>query len=699
MTARVWPISHLSLSRFGASALIFAVLLFSAETGGNTILPAYNNVSANWQMAGLQSIGGIPNRTTVCATVNPLGGGADDAANIQNAINGCPVGEVVQLGSSNCTPNCNFTVHMADLPLTINKGVVLRGYGNCTRTSVPYCQASITVADGLTAYTGGACSGGNCTGFPLIRMSPAPSFFDSSWGSGVALGVDTAQGQTTIQVASASQFTVGHWVLIDEASGGGWRPDPLSASGCGSIWAAEDWLNPSGSPATGRVAWPKGQNCSLDFGSTSYPYQSGSEGCWFSNCDRPTAEIHQIAAIGAGPCPGANCTLTFTDPLTIAFRVSGGHNAQVYWGPTNQAGNTYIGFLQNAGVENLSLLRAPAGSVSMLLCAYCWIKNTEISEWYGGGISISSSWRSQIDTVVIDNIWDSVNSGGEYPISLDSASTEILIQNSIVNIAGKGMVARAGGAGSVVAYNYIDDTMYDKESGIGDYWVDLALNASHYAGPHHVLFEGNWADNCDNDKGHGNSAYIVFFRNQCTGLRTPFVDPSNGLTVNDQAGKGFCCTTNNPTAPGPLRAAGPMAYNYWFAFVGNVLGLAGATTAANGWSYQGDWGGHRMWMLGWSDGNGGQDSNLANGAYIFRHGNYDYVNGSIADWQSGYSQTLPNSLYLSSAPSFFGPGASCAYSWPWVTSTSSSPVQTNSCGGSGLPAKARFAAGMPFVQP
>ena len=31
MTARVWPISHLSWSRFGASVLIFAVLLFSLQ--------------------------------------------------------------------------------------------------------------------------------------------------------------------------------------------------------------------------------------------------------------------------------------------------------------------------------------------------------------------------------------------------------------------------------------------------------------------------------------------------------------------------------------------------------------------------------------------------------------------------------------------------------------------------------------------
>ena len=69
------------------------------------VLPSYDDAYANWKNAGLQSVGGIPNRTTVCATVNPLGGGQDDFTNIQNAINKCPAGEVVQLGAG------AFTVH------------------------------------------------------------------------------------------------------------------------------------------------------------------------------------------------------------------------------------------------------------------------------------------------------------------------------------------------------------------------------------------------------------------------------------------------------------------------------------------------------------------------------------------------------------------------------------------------------------
>ena len=97
------------------------------------------------------------------------------------------------------------------------------------------------------------------------------------------------------------------------------------------VWAASDWLSSSGSPATGRVMWAKSKNVGgWDFGSY-YPYQAETAGCWFSFCDRVTAELHKIAAIGTG-------TLTFDDPLTIAFRQSGGHNAQVYRIMGNQSG-------------------------------------------------------------------------------------------------------------------------------------------------------------------------------------------------------------------------------------------------------------------------------------------------------------------------------------------------------------------------
>jgi hypothetical protein len=270
-----------------------------------------------------------------------------------------------------------------------------------------------------------------------------------------------------------------------------------------------------------------------------------------------------------------------------------------------------------------------------------------------------------------------------------------------------------GSAANVIAYNYVDDTMYDSYSGIGDYWVENSVNGSHWTGTHQFLFEGNWGNQLDDDDTHGNNVYHTYFRNWGTGLRTAFTDPSMagmGQTVDDFNGTGNACGGTGPTgcvsnSPAPLHVIGPMLHVYWHAYVGNVLGTASKTTSGNGWNYSGDFSTKKhIWMPGWNSDSSNptkSDPNLtgATGTFLFKHGNYDYVNGSIADWTSGWSHTLPNSFYLKSKPAFFSAGASCTYTWPWVTPTGGTQLQTNSCSGSGLPAKARYDAGTPFVQP
>ena len=164
-------------------------------------------------------------------------------------------------------------------------------------------------------------------------------------------------------------------------------------------------------------------------------------------------------------------------------------------------------------------------------------------------------------------------------------------------------------------------------------------------------------------------------------MRTPFYRPveSGGAKVDDFTGVGYTCGTDGPSgchaqAPAPLRAAGPMSYNYWFGFVGNVLGMPVRRPRRMGGLIRGI---TPLAASGCSAGAtvlSGEDPYLdgTSGSYIFRHGDYDYYNGSIADWTSKYSQTLPNSFYLASAPAFFSAGASCTYPWPWVTPTGSS---------------------------
>lgn len=698
------------VSAYGKHSFAIAAFTLFSVNGGNPdptvgIMPAYNDAYVNWANAGLLSIGGIPTRSTQCgSTISPSGvtppGANDDADLINAAITACTAGDVVQLASG------TFQIDQSEY-IALNKGVSLRGNGACTNASSPYCNSVINVHNGAIAdwaisstTTGANCgvtsaSVSTCTAATgVVLMSPS-SNYNWGWagcflgttptGCGTLLAADVAQGATTVQVASTTNFSVGMFVLIDE------NPQVVSTTnptGGANVEASSDWPSSSGSPVTMRL-------------------EGGDEATSYSfNPNRLNAEIHKVTAIGAGPCPGIACTLTFDDPLTMAFRETGSHDAQVYW-PTVQ-GATANPFLQQAGVENLTITKAANGGIQMTFCAYCWVKNVEVSGWISGAVNVIYSIRSDVEFNYFHDCYDCENNGAEYLISTNQASTESYIANNILVRGGKGMVGR-GANTTVTAYNYQDDTFY-MESSIGDYWMDMGVNGSHYAGSHHYLFEGNFGDNCDSDETHGNAIYHTFFRNECTGNRTTFVDPSNSKTVTDTAGT---CWGNAGVASGcaPLRAAGPMAFDYWFAFVGNVLGLSGVTTSGNGWAYQGAFSAPSgctnkcIWMSGWVGSEWpAPDPTLTSAvspSYIFRHGDYDYYNGSIVDWTTGYSHTLPNSFYLSGEPAFFTAGS--GYPWPWVTPTAGSPLATgpSGCGGtcSALPAQARFQAGTPFVQP
>jgi len=132
--------------------------------------------------------GGIPARTTVCATVSAAayGNGVMDAtAGIQAAIDACPPDEVVRLSAG------EFAVNGTD-PIRINKGIVLRGAG-----------ASQTR---LTKTT--------TTANPLILIG-------ERWlqeAESVDLTADAPKGANSVQVKSAAGFSVGQLVVVDETT-------------------------------------------------------------------------------------------------------------------------------------------------------------------------------------------------------------------------------------------------------------------------------------------------------------------------------------------------------------------------------------------------------------------------------------------------------------------------------------------------
>ena len=161
---------------------------------------------------------------------------------------------------------------------------------------------------------------------------------------------------------------------------------------------------------------------------------------------------------------------------------------------------------------------------------------------------------------------------------------------------------------------------------------------------------------------------MTYFRNHLRGIRAQFID-IDGTNIDDATQPGN----------GPRRCCGPAAYGYWFNFVGNVLGAAGQHS---GWVYETNFlsGTPGIWLMGWDDFSPYPvDPGVQ--ATIIRDGNYDHLTSS-QQWHNGAPRPIPNSLYLTAKPAFFG-----SNTWPWVDPATGTTYV--------LPAKARFDANTP----
>jgi hypothetical protein len=577
----------------------------------SSILPA--DRATRWQ-PGMMGSGGIPARSTICATINPGNAAADDTARIQAAINVCPAGEVVQLAAG------TFLINDGRY-LRVNKGITLRGAGP-GKTIVAKTNGAKPFQSVVSAKPS-----------PLIVIGAAlfsANEDSTSASASVALTADAVKGESTIKVSDATNFVPGQIVLLDEASGASWQQDP---QGRGKIWAAPDW----------RVVWQKHDPAVQfvdDFAPEALSTTPKGAGSWFSRLDRPTAEIKEIASVSAN-------TISFTTPIHITYRVS--HAAQL--------SRYALPHVSNAGVEDLTLTGGDAGNLRFNWAAKSWAKNVESTVWHDEGFAIHASFRVELrEFYVHDAAWAQPGGGG-YAISLSAGSSEVLIENGISVRANKVLVFRSAGAGSVVGYNYMDMGYINTQG----YWIEAGLNASHMVGPHHVLFEGNYGHNADSDNTHGNSVYLTFFRNHLRGIRTAF-DNQAGGRIDDAA----------QSRNGPQRCAGLMAYSYWTSFVGNVLGAAGQM---NGWVYEGRFaeGKPSIWMLGW-DAVSPYPTDTKVSATTIRHGNFDYLTNRV-NWEPAIEgRALPNSLYLSRKPAFFNAGR--GYMWPWVDAAGATKLHT-----------------------
>ena len=564
-------------TRYASSLLALLVALCSlchAHSATAAIIPAGRLTTWNPGIPG-----GIPARTTVCATVNAstYGNGTLNAsAGIQAAIDACPAGQVLRLSAG------TFLVNGAE-PITINKGIVLRGAG--------------PDATKLTKTTAAAN--------PVIVIGER--WVDEA--ASANLTANAPKGATSVQVSTTAGFSVGQLVLVDEKTDNSyvyWGADPASQPG-------------------------------------------GEARGWFTRYDRPIGQMVEIATISGN-------TVSFSTPLHIALDTA--HQAQL-----TRFAIPYGA--KNAGLEDLYVRGGGDDNITVRFAKYSWVKNVE-SDWsLGDSVGLDRSFSCVVRDSYVHNAADPNPGGNGYLLSIGEYTADSLVENNIFINGNKVMVMRASGGGNVIAYNYFDNGYIENNP----QWVETGMNASHMTCPHFELFEGNQAFNIDGDNTWGGAVYNTFFRNHATGARrgglpgVPLADVSN------------------------RRAVGLMWGHYYYNFVGNVLGSTNQSFAPySGFAYEDvfPWGDDpvSMWRIGYNpeDWNAPPEARVV--STLHRHANFDYVTNAV-QWTSGYDQTLPPSLYLTSKPAFFG-----SRPWPWVNATGATKLAT-------LPARARYDAGTP----
>ncbi len=678
----------------------------SVEPGTDPV-PTSRLAVANWEVAGVTPNGGIPARPTICTSIAAAtyGNGATDAsAAIASAIAACPSGQTVSLGAGDFRTD-------SVIPIAVSN-VTVRGAGAGVTT--------LTKTDGGTRPGGQPLAAWPQTqdagdGEAIFRIGNTD--FPHFQNTGVrTLTADATQGTFSVTVDDVTGLVAGQFVEISEDQfydGGSWKTMPLS-SGSANKWEAwgSDKIQysrwriaalPSGTvtssnagneqvtlnsttglavgdllyitghswvtspaydngqymvatiPSSGIVTlntYPNAVPVNITSGGTSGTFETGrayttfgvgpisatgSPLEWFNRGGGHLyGEIKEIASV-------VGSTVTFTTPFTDTYRMS--HSAELAIADT--------AFITGVGVEGMTLERGDRGAIDIQAAAKSWVKDVEITEWGGHGINIAMSYQIEVTGSYVHYAAWPVPGGGGYAIALENQSTEVLITNSITADTNKNIVANSAGAGSVVSYNYFDDSFiwYDLD------WQEVSANASHFGGPHHVLFEGNRAVNFDSDFTHGSAYSHTAARNLLVGTRDSFAGLKNG------------------------RILGLGIFQWNMSAVGNVLGETGITSP---WTLFGtsfvDPNVPNVYKLGYDPGDFNAAAEATTVSTFIDGGNYNYFTPGIRTAAVG---SVPSSYYLSAAPSFMG---SCT--WPWVTPEGATKTYT-------LPAYARYVAGQP----
>jgi hypothetical protein len=318
----------------------------------------------------------------------------------------------------------------------------------------------------------------------------------------------------------------------------------------------------------------------------------------------------------------------------------------------------------NSGVENLTVYATKSGAMRNFYfnsAVGCWLYNVKGDFTDGDHVTLDWSFRCEVRHSYFKDAYVHTSGSNDNNIGLRSKSTACLIVDNIIERLHCSIITTGGAAGNVIAYNYTLGEYDDSEAG-GNRTLQMSINANHGAHPQFNLFEGNITSHFISDSFWGTSSSATVFRNWITGHATSHAPYS----TRGSAGASYELTQAR-------RAVDIWDGQTSFSVVGNIIGDSTMTDAVykivSPASRPYDTKKY-LWSLGYATtADGGGLAILQNpAATLVDHGNYDYARKSV-QWTTGLDQTLPNSLFLTSKPAWFG-----SLGWPAFDPSNPNPA-------------------------
>jgi hypothetical protein len=424
-----------------------------------------------------------------------------------------------------------------------------------------------------------------------------------------------AQGGTTIAVSNASSYAIGDLCVIDMANAG--------------------WIVGYGAGGSG--------------GQVSNNDSAGK------NRDRQRVQLHIVEITAKN-----GNELTFWPPLPFALDA----------GRSPQISEFGVRGPRWSGIEDLTFNFNGSSSAGMFLGGtYAfWLKNVEIRNW--GTFGIWPRWSScfEMRGCYVHNP-NTFNWSKGYALQLDPVSGSLIIDNIFFKNQ-VSVLLQGGCAGNVIAYNVVWAS-YNGYMGID--WLLGEMGANHTPFPCYNLFEGNYIGKFQPDYYYGPSGWGTVLRNRITG-NGPWIT-QNRVCVSIDAQQRYYSIVGNQlgelNAPNSITLAKPnITLNY-------------ASPGSISWSYDPgsanfSYTSPHIYRIGYpfSGRNNSQSGTAVHDQLVktgtLRHGNWDAANNAVM-WDSGIAdRNIPNSLFLSGKPSWFG-----NLEWPPYGPTAPSSVASD----------------------